>query len=336
MMGGERMIGRRTLLGSAVLALAAPGAVRAQQAERVRRIGVLMTAAERDPRVRLRLVAFERELRRHGWVQGRNVRIDYRWATTEPERIRRSAEELVAMQLDLLIAQNTPATASLLRYTRTVPIVFFQASDPPGSGFISSLARPGGNATGFIDLEASLAGKWLDLLKEVAPRIARAAMLYNPSTATYASYYLNVFKAAASSLGLEAIEAPVRDRAGIASAIAAQARTPNGGVIVTPEAFTGVHRAEIVAQVTRHRLPTVYPYRHFVELGGLLSYGIDLVHHYGRAAAHADRILRGEKPGEIPVEQPTRFELVINLETAKTLGLEVAMSLLVRADAVIE
>ena len=231
---------------------------------------------------------------------------------------------------------TTPTTAALLQQTRTIPIIFAIVSDPVGSGFIASFAKPGGNVTGFIILEPTLAGKWLELLKEIAPRIARVALLFNPATAPYAEYYLNPFKAAAASFAVEAIVAPVHDMSELESAVGVQAREPNGALIVIPDSFMTTHRAEITSLAARHRLPAVYPFRHYTEIGGLLSYGNDQRDNFRRAATYADRILKGEKPSELPIQAPVKFELVINLKTAKTLGLTVPPTLLSRADAVIE
>ena len=323
-----------TLFGSSVAAW--PVVARAQPRERVKRVGVLLTYDESDTEGRARIAAFRASLQKFGWVEGGNIHIEYRWASTNRDSIQRFAEELVVLQPDLIVAQNTPATAAILRYTRSIPIVFFQASDPVGSGFVASLPQPGGNVTGFIDVEASLAGKWVELLKEIAPRVARIAFLFNPATATYSDYYLSRFRAAALSFGVEAVAAPVADKSEIASVIAAQGSEPNGGLIVMPEASMGFHREEIVSQSARRRLPAVYPYRYYTGLGGLASYGIDLLDQYQRAATYVDRILKGEKPSDLPVQQPTRFELSINLKTAKMLGLEIPVTLLARADEVIE
>jgi putative ABC transport system substrate-binding protein len=246
------------------------------------------------------------------------------------------AKELVALQPDLSLAQNTPTTAALLQQTRTIPIVFAVVSDPVGSGFVASFPRPGGNVTGFTNIEPTMAGKWLELLKEIAPRVARVAMLFNPATAPYAEYFLNPFKAAAASFAVEAIAAPVRDASELESVIAAQARASNGGLIVMPDSFLNVHRAEVTSLAARHRLPAVYYIRGFTEVGGLLSYGNDVLDNYRRAATYADRILKGAKPGELPVQAPAKFELVINLKTAKALGLDVPLFLQQRADKVIE
>ena len=254
----------------------------------------------------------------------------------DAEAIQQFAKELVALQPDLILSQNTPTTAALLQQTRTIPIVFALVADPVGSGFVASFPRPGGNVTGFITMEPTMAGKWLELLKEIAPRVNRVAFLFNPATAPYAEYYLNPFKAAAASFAVEAIAAPVRDTSELESVIAAQAREPNGGLIVMPDTFMNAHRAEITSLAARYRLPAVYPFRFFAEVGGLLSYGNDQIDNFRRAATYADRILKGAKPSELPVQAPVKFELVINLKTAKALGLDVPSHLQQRADEVIE
>jgi putative ABC transport system substrate-binding protein len=250
--------------------------------------------------------------------------------------MQRFAKELVALQPDLILSSTTPTTAALLQQTRTIPIVFATVADPVGSGFVASFPQPGGNATGFVVTEGSLGGKWPELLKEIAPRVARVAMLFNPSTAPYAEIYLNPFKAAAASLGVEAIVAPVRDMTELESVVAAQARDPNGGLIVMPDSFMDARRVEITSLAARYRLPAAYFFRAFAEFGGLLSYGNDLTDNYRRAATYADRILKGAKPSELPVQGPVKFELVINLKTAKALGLDVPLHLQQRADEVIE
>jgi putative ABC transport system substrate-binding protein len=237
---------------------------------------------------------------------------------------------------DLILSHNTPTTAALLQQTRTIPVVFAVVSDPVGSGFVASFPRPGGNVTGFTNIEPTAIGKWLELLKEVAPRVARVALLFNPATAPFAEYYLSPFKAAAASLALDAIAARVRDTSELKSAIAVQARAPNGGLVVMTDSFVVAHRAEIISLAARYRLPAVYPFRFFAEHGGLLSYGNDLVDSFRRAAIYADRILKGAKPSELPVQAPVKFELVINLKTAKALGLDIPPTLLARADEVIE
>jgi ABC-type uncharacterized transport system substrate-binding protein len=322
------------LLGGA--AAAWPLAARAQQPERMRRIGVLMSLAESDPEAQARVAAFRKGLQTLGWAEGRNVRIDIRWAASDAALMQRFAKELIALQPDLILSHNTPTTASLLQQTRTIPIVFVVVSDPVGSGFVASFPQPGGNVTGFTNIEPTMAGKWLELLKEIAPSVARVALLFNPATAPYAEYYLGPFKAAAASLALEMIAAPVHDTSELESAIAAQARAPNGGLVVMTDSFLVAHRAEITSLAARYRLPAVYPFRFFVELGGLLSYGNDLFDNFRRAASYADRILKGEKPSELPVQAPVKFELVINLKTAKALGLTVPMIMQMTADDVIE
>ena len=324
-----------SLLGGA--AVAWPIAARAQQPERVRRIGVLMGYPENDLEGTAFFAAFREGLDRLGWVEDRNTRFDTRWATADDAEARqRFAKELIALQPDLILSNNTPTTAALLQQTRAIPIVFATVSDPVGSGFVTSLARPGGNVTGFQTAVGSLAGKWLELLKEIAPSVSRVAFLFSRATASYAEAYLNPFKAAAASLAVEAIAAPVRDISELESVVAAQARAPSGGLIVMPDSFTDVHRAEITSLAARYSLPTVYPRRIFAELGGLLSYGVDQFDNYRRAASYVDRILKGERPSELPVQAPIKFELVINLKAAKALGLDVPVHLQQRADEVIE
>ena len=324
-----------TLLGGA--AAVCPLAARAQQPAQVRRIGVLMPLAENDPVGQARIAALREGLEKLGWIEGRNIRIDTRWTTTsDVESMQRYAKELVALQPDLIVTQSTPITATLLQETRTIPIVFALVADPIGSGFVASFAKPGGNVTGFVTIEPTMAGKWLELLKEIAPRADRVAFLFNPATATYFEYWLNPFKAAAVSFAVEAIAAPVRDRSELEPVIAEQARTPNGGLVVMPDTFTDTHRVEITSLAARYRLPAVYPYRQFTAVGGLLSYGDDLIDNFRRAPTYVDRILKGEKPSELPVQAPVKFDLVINLKTAKELGLEVPLHLQQRADEVIE
>jgi putative tryptophan/tyrosine transport system substrate-binding protein len=324
-----------TLLSSG--AVCWPLAARAQQPDRMRRIGVLMGYAESDSEAQSALAAFVQGLQQLGWADGRNVRIDTRWSIpADADLMQRFAKELVALQPDLILSHITPTTAALLQQTRTIPIIFANVSDPIGSGFVASFPRPGGNVTGFNVSEPTMAGKLLELLKEIAPRVARVAMLFNPGTATYAEYWLNPFKTAAASFAVEAIVAPAHDMSEIESIVAAQARKPDGGLIVMSDSFTIAHRVEITSLVARYRLPTVYPYRLFAEVGGLLSYGVDLTDNFRRAAIYADRILKGAKPNELPVQAPVKFELVINLKTAKALGLDVPLQLRQRADDVIE
>jgi putative ABC transport system substrate-binding protein len=324
-----------TVVGGA--AASWPLAARAQQPDRMRRIGVLMGYAESDSEGQAFVAAFREGLQKLGWVENRNMRIDYRWATSDdPDSIQRFAKELVALQPDLILSNNTPTTAATLQQTRAIPIIFALINDPIGGGFVASLARPGGNATGFIAFEGSMAGKWLELLKEIAPRVTRVAFLFNPATAPYAEYFLSPFKTAAASFAVEGIAAPVHDSSEVESVVAAHAREPNGGLIVMPSAFSTIHRMEITSLAARFSLPTVYPFRFFTELGGLLSYGNDFLDNFRRAASYVDRILKGAKPSELPVQAPVKFELVINLKTAKALGLDVPSFLRQRADEVIE
>jgi putative ABC transport system substrate-binding protein len=323
-----------TLLGGT--AVAWPFGADAQQSDRMRLIGVLMGLAESDHEAQSWVAAFREELRKLGWTEGRNIEIDTRWATADVESMKRLAKELVALQPDFILTSTTPATAAMLQHTRTIPIIFVLVGDPVGSGFVASLARPGGNATGFTPIEGSLGGKWVEVLKEIAPRVARATLMFNPPTATFVEGYLNAFKAAAASLGVEPILSPVHDMSELESVIAAQAREPNSGLVVIPDAFTISHRAEITLLADHYRVPAVYWSRSFAELGGLISYGPVLVDEYRRAASYADRILKGAKPSELPVQAPVKFELVINLKTAKALGLDVPVQLRQLADEVIE
>jgi len=323
------------LLGGA--AATWPLAARAQQPDRVRRIGVLMSVAESDPEAQDWLRAFSEGLQQLGWTIGRNTRINYRWAApVDAESRQRMAKELVALQPDLILTQNTVSTASMLQETHSIPIIFANVVDPIGSGFVASLAQPGGNVTGFTLVESSIAGKWLELLKEIAPRVNRVAFLFNPAAAPYAEYYLIAFKAAAPSLGMKAIAVPIHKTSEIEPVIAEQARDPNSGLILMPDTFLLVHGAEITSLAGRHALPAVYPYGNYTKLGGLLSYGYDLVDNYRRAAIYADRVLRGTKPSELPVQLPVKVQLTINLRTAKALGLNVPSSFLLSADEVIE
>ena len=291
----------------------------------MRPIGVQIGQAESDRQGQAFVAAFRDELRKLGWTEGGNIRIDTRWATAgDAEARQRFAKELVALQPDLILSHGTPTTATLLQQTRTIPIVFAAVSDPIGSGFVASFPQPGGNVTGFMNMEPTMAGKWIEMLKEIAPPVARVALLFNPATAPYAENWLNPFKAAAASFGIQGTAALVHDTSELESVLAAQAREPNGGLIVMPDTFTTARRAEITALAARHRLPTVYPFRYFAQSGGLLSYGTDLVHDFRRAATYADRILKGAKPSELPVQGPVKFELVINLKTAKALGLDIS------------
>jgi putative tryptophan/tyrosine transport system substrate-binding protein len=309
---------------------------RAQQVGQMRRIGVPMAFAESDREGQAFVAAFREELEKFGWAEGRNIHIDTRWAAADTELMQRFAKELVALQPDLILSNTTPTTTALVQQTRTLPIVFVLVADPIGSGFVASFVRPGGNVTGFIFTEPTMASKWLELLKEIAPGVTRVAMVFNPPTATYAEYWLKPFKAAAVSFAVEAIVAPVRDSSELESVIAAVAREPNGALIAMPNTFMDDHRVEVTSLAVRYKLPSVYPYPFFPEVGGLVSYGVDVTDNFRRAATYADRILKGEKPSELPVQSPVKFKLVINLKTAKALGLTVPAFLQQQADEVIE
>ena len=322
-----------TLLGGAA---AWPLVARAQQTQRARRIGVLMGVGD-DAETKGWLVTFNQRLEQLGWQVGRNLQIDERWTAGDPEQNRRFAGELLAMQPDAVFAFSSVAVAALQRENRSVPIVFTAISDPVGSGFVHSLARPGGNATGFTNFVPTMAAKWLEVLKEIAPEVRHAALLFNPQTAPYVSeYYRGPFEAAAPAFGVRASAAIVHEVQEIEATMAALAREPGGGLVVPPDNFSYVHRSMIFALAARHRLPAVYPFRFMAREGGLVSYGVDLGETFPRAAEYIDRILGGAKPADLPVQAPTKFELAINLKTAKQLGIDVPPTLLARADEVIE
>jgi ABC-type uncharacterized transport system substrate-binding protein len=324
------------LLGGAAAASAAwPLAARAQQAERMRRIGILLPAAADDSEYQTRVAAFHQALALLGWTIGRNVRIDTRWAGANAADIRRHAAELAALAPDIILAHGASTAAVLLQATRTVPIVFPIASDPVGSGIVDSLARPGGNATGFMSFEFSLSGKWLELLKQIAPGTTRAAVLRDPTQGSGTSLFAAI-QAVAPSLRVEVIPVTMRDAPEIERAVTAFARAPNGGMIVTPSGLATLHRDLIIALAARHKLPAVYYERNFVAAGGLVSYGPDRIDQYRLAAGYVDRILKGEKPADLPVQAPVKYETVLNLKTAKALGLDVPTTVLLRADEVIE
>jgi putative tryptophan/tyrosine transport system substrate-binding protein len=323
-----------TLLGGAVAAW--PLAAGAQQADRMRRIGALMAITADDPESQARLAAFAQGLQQSGWTIGHNVRIDHRFAGTNADDLRRSAAELVALAPDVILAQSSWAIAPLLQATRTIPIVFTIVADPVGAGFVDSLARPGGNATGFMIFEYSISGKWLELLKQIAPSVTRVAVLRDPATPAGMAQF-GAIQSVAPSLGVELTPVNVRDATEIERALAAFARSPNGGLIPAPGgAGASRHRDLIVTLAARHKLPAVYFERFFVAAGGLISYGPNFVDQFRRSAGYVDRILKGEKPADLPVQAPTKYELVINLKTAKALALEVPPMLLARADEVIE
>jgi putative ABC transport system substrate-binding protein len=326
-----------TLLGGAAAApsLFWPRAARAQQPGGMRRIGILLPAAADDADFQTRLAAFHQGLALLGWTIGRNVRIDTRWATADAAEIRRHAAELAALAPDVILAFGATAVGAMLQATRTVPIVFPGVVDPIGAGFVDNQARPGGNATGFMSFEYSLAGKWLELLKEIAPGVTRVAVLRDPANPTGTGQF-GVIQALAPSLRVEVTPVNVRDAGEIERAVAAFARTPNGGLIVTAVPIAFINRNLIITLAARHKLPAVYFERSLVTGGGLVSYGTDYVDQFRRAAGYVDRILKGAKPADLPVQAPVRYEMVINLKTAKALGLDVPPMVLVRADAVIE
>ena len=321
-----------TLLGGA--AAAWPLAARAQQVGGMRRIGVLMHSRADEAEAQARLLAFLQGLADAGWAVGRNLRIDYRWSVGNQARLQRDAAELIALNPEVILAGVGATIATLLQATRTVPIVFAQGIDPVGNSYVESLARPGGNSTGFMQFEYSLSGKWLELLKEVAPPVARVAVLREPGVAGIGQWA--IIQAVAQSLGLELKPIELNAPEQIERAIATFARSPKGGLIIIVSAAALHHRELIISLAARHRLPAVYAYRIFVTDGGLISYGADIAGQYRRAAGYVDRILKGEKPGDLPVQGPTKYDLVVNLKTAKALGLDVPDSLLARADEVIE
>ena len=312
-----------------------PLAARAQQGEGMRRIGVLMNLAANDPEGRARIAAFVQALQQLGWTDGANARIDYRWSGGDQDRIRGYAAELVALAPDVILATGTSTVGPLLQATRTVPIVFPAIGDPVGAGFVDSLARPGGNATGFMSYEYSLSGKWLELLKQIAPGVTRVAVLRDAAV-SIGPVQFGVIQAVAPSLRVEVNPINMRDAGEIERAIAAFAGSPNGGLILTAGAMGQAHHDLIIALAARHKLPAVYPYRHIVTGGGLIFYGPDRTDQYRRAADYVDRILKGEKPADLPVQAPTKFETVVNLKTAKALGLPMPPSILATADEVIE
>jgi putative tryptophan/tyrosine transport system substrate-binding protein len=310
-----------------------PLAVRAQQPDRIRRIGMLMTVD--DPEAQARVAAFQQGLQQLGWIVGRNVRIDTRWGGGDADRTRRYAVELVALAPDIILAHGSATVGPLLQATRAVPIVFAYVPDPVGAGFVDSLARPGGNATGFTPFEYSTSGKWLELLKQIAPSVTRAAVIRDAAISTGIGQFAAI-QSVAASFGVELSPVNLRDAGEIERAVAAFARSSNDGLIVTGSALAALHRNLIITLAARHKLPAVYFERHFVTDGGLISYGPDMVDMYRLAAGYVDRILKGEKPADLPVQASTKYELVINLKTAKALGLDVPPMLIARADEVIE
>jgi putative ABC transport system substrate-binding protein len=327
---------RRDFISVIAGATAWPLAARAQQADQLRRIGVLSLLSQTDAETHAQEDAFRKRLADLGWVDGRNIRVDYRWGAGNVERVQQGAKELIGLNPDVLVSITTPSTAALQSATKTVPIVFAMVSDPLGSGFVASFAKPGGNITGFVNIEASLSGKWLELMHLIAPSVSRVALLFNPKTEPYARYYLETFHAGAAALGVTAIEAPFHDAVEIESVMTKLGSNGDAGLVVMPGTGTSVHRELICALAARLRLPTIYPFRYFISSSGLLSYGIDSRDLLRGAASYVDRILRGATPSELPVQLPTKFELVINRKTAEALGITIPDGLLAAADEVID
>jgi putative ABC transport system substrate-binding protein len=322
-----------TLLGGA--AAAWPRAARAQQPARMRRIAVFMNLASDDPEGQTRVGAFLQGLQEMGWSLGRNVRIDYRWTAGDADRLRRYAAELVALAPDVILANGATLVGALQQANRTVPIVFANTTDPVGGGYVASLARPGGNATGFMSVEYSIGGKWLELLKQIAPNVTRVAVLRDATQGSGTGMFAAI-QTVAPSFGVELSPIDVSDASEIERAVTAFARGGNGGLIVTASTMAQIHRDVIIALAAQHRLPAIYNYRFYVSSGGLISYGTDTIDPFRRAAGYVDRILMGEKPADLPVQAPVKYETVLNLKTAKALGLDVPATVLVRADEVIE
>jgi putative ABC transport system substrate-binding protein len=323
-----------TLVGGA--AVAWPLRAQAQQVERVRRIGVLMSTAPGDPDAQLRIAAFQEGMRALGWVVGRNLQITFRWAPGDAGAVRSHARELLRMAPDLILANATPVAVALREQGDAVPVVFVQVTDPVGQGLVSSLARPGGNFTGFTSFEFSIGSKWLEMLKVVAPHVTRVALIFNPETAPFAQLFWQPVEAAAPSFDVQPTLVAARSAAEIEHVVNAHAHQPNGGLMVLPDVSTMNHRDLIVALATRHRLPAIYPFRYFAASGGLLSYGTDVPEIFRRAASYVDRILKGARPAELPVQGPAKYELVMNLRAARMLGITMPPLLLARADEVIE
>jgi len=326
---------REFMLALGGAAASAPFAARAQQADRVRRIGVMIALAKSDPEAQANVAALREGLQQLGWTEGRNIRTDYRWGVSDPERSRAAAKELLALSPDVIMPATTQMLTAARQENSLVPVVFVNISDPVGTGFVESLARPGGNITGFTNFEYTMGEKWLQTLKEIAPGVTRTAIIANPKNPNTA-LYLRAIEPVARSFALQLAVMPVNDAAEIERTIEAFARESNGSLLVMPDPLTITHRELIVALAARHRLPAGYPYRLFAASGGLLSYGTDRVDLYRRAGAYVDRVLKGTRAGELPIQQPIKFELVINLKTAKALGLDVPPTLLARADEVIE
>jgi putative ABC transport system substrate-binding protein len=327
---------RREFIAALCGAVAWPVVVSAQQPDRVRRLAVFMNLPEHDPEARRSLDALRQGLAALGWIEGRNIHIDYQWTTDDPNRIRASAAALVRSAPDVILASATDGLAAFQQETRTIPTVFVSVSDPVGQGFVESLAHPGGNITGFTAFEFSMGGKWIETLKEIAPSIQRIAVLFNPKTAPYFALFLRSIEDAAATFSVKPIATPVQDVAEIETAIMALAREPSSGLICPSDSYTSTNRTTIISLAARYAIPAVFAWREFISDGALVTYGIDRVDQYERAPTYIDRILKGTRPADLPVQQPTKFELAINLKTAKALGLSVPSTLLARADEVIE
>ena len=323
-----------SLIGS--MAVTWPLSAWAQQPERMRRIGVLLAVAESDVDVRKGIGIFQRTLQELGWKDGHNIRIDYRWGNADPERIQALAKELVNLQPDVLVGHSTPSAKGFLKQTRSIPIVFLTVTDPLGQGMVASLSHPGGNITGFSVFEFSLGSKWLETLKQIVPGIRRITSIFNPETAPYYELYLKAISAAVPSLAVESIAASVHSEADIENVIRKVGSEPDSALFVLPDSHNVVHRKRIIELTAQYRLPTIYYFRYFASDGGLISYGPDEMDLFRRTAGYVDRILKGTNPSDLPVQQPTKFELVINLKTAKAMGIQIPVSLLARADEVIE
>jgi putative ABC transport system substrate-binding protein len=323
-----------TLIGAAT---AWPLAARAQQDGAPRRLGVLMPSAPDDQEVKKELAAFTKQMQSLGWTEGGNLRVDYRWSGGDSQKTQAYAKELVDARPDILFTRSTPATAALLKNTRSIPIVFAVVSDPVGEGFVASVARPGGNATGFTNAEASLTGKWLGLLKEIAPKMARVGYLFDPKVAPGGgTYYTNLIKTAAASTAVVPAAMPVHTPEDVGRAIDDFAHTPDGGLIVLPDATTNLHRAQIIALASRYRIPAMYAFGNLAAEGGLMSYGVDVAALFRLAANYVDRILKGAKPADLPVQLPEKFDFVLNLKTANALGIQIPPGVQAIADEVIE
>jgi putative tryptophan/tyrosine transport system substrate-binding protein len=327
---------RREFIAGVGSAAAWPAVVRAQQSERVRHVGVLMNTVQEDPGGQPDVTAFRQGLTELGWVEGRNVDIEFRWPGGDIERVQTFAKELVGLRPDVLIGRSTPATAALKQHTSTIPIIFVNIPEPVAQGFVQSLARPGGNVTGFTNFEASVGGKWLQLLKQVDPRIARVAVLYNPETAPFAGLHLRSVRSAAPTFAVEVVGVSIQSEGDIEAALTMLARQPPGGLIAVPDSFTVQHRDLIIALAARYRLPALYAISSATPSGGLMAYAVDTRDTMQRAATYVDRILKGANPADLPVQQPARFHFSINLKAARAIGLDLAPTLIAQADEVIE